>query len=235
MGTTYETPEEKQAIMADIKTTLAEKHGIEDIDNNTLLDELVKTEFSRRETQASFTKGQQKLKEVEAEKDFLFNKLQSDLDLSVAQDEELQKLKYEDPDQWMETLQKLKSQKKSEFDTTITEGLSHASSEASKNFALSRREEILKEFSEANPDINLTDSVVRDQLPPVLVNQLANGELAFGDFLEKAKKFIVAPKTTAAKVKEDIKDPVGKMNGVNKLPKDKVQKSIRDDYANMTF
>lgn len=233
MGITYETPEEKNALISGIRQDLAKKHGIEDTEDNVLLDELAKTEFSRRETQASFTKGQQTLKTVEAEKSFLYEKLEKSLDLSVAQDEKLQELKHEDPDKYIETVGKLKKQKKEEFDATITEGLSHAGSEASKNFALSRREEIYKEFSEANPEVNITDQVVRDQLPPVLLVQLANNEISFEDFLETAKRYVVVePKKGGNNNdKKDLDDKVGRMPGSSKASKEAVNQSFMENYS----
>ena len=185
MGITYETPEEKNAIINNIKAELATKHNIENTDGNPLLDELVKTEFGRREIQASYTKFRQEIKGLEAEKTFLMEQAQKGLNFTAVQNEELNKLKFEDPDKWRKTVSTLEFQVESEFNKTITDGLGQARTEASKMYELSRREEILKDFSEVNLDFNLTDQRVIDQLPPVLVNQLANNEITFEDFLTK--------------------------------------------------
>jgi len=235
MGITYETPEEKQALINGIKKDLAVKHNIENTDGNTLLDELAKTEFTRRETQASYTKGRQTLKELEAEKQFLMSEVQKGLNLSTVQNEELNKLKFEDPDKWRDTVHKLEVQAKEDFDKTITNGLGQAKSEASKNYELSRREEILKDFSEANPGFNLTDEKVLAQLPPVLVNQLANNEITFEDFLTKAQKFEVATKVTSTKVPNSGSDTLDKTSGGQEPSNTDVKKSVAEDYESIVL
>lgn len=235
MGITFETPEEKKEIISNIKKEYAEKHGIADVENNPILDELAKTEFNRRETQASYTKARQDLTATQAEKDFLLVETQKGLNLSAIQNEELEKLKFNDPDRWKDTVTKLESQAKSDFDKTITDGLGHARSEASKNYELSRREEILKDFSLANPDFNLTDEVVREQLPPRLVNQLANGELAFGDFLTKAQIFITSPKKTDTKTPDSGSKTLDNLQGKGEPDRNAVNKEIADQYENLTL
>lgn len=235
MGITYETPEEKIAIIENIKKDIASKHSITDVDNNPLLDEMAKIEFGRRETQASFTKSRQELKALEAEKTFLMEQVQKGLNLSNVQNEELNRLKFEDPDKWKETVTKLEAQARDEFDRTITDGLGHARTEASKSYELARREEILREFSEANPGFNLTDEKVRDQLPPVLVNQLANGEITFEDFLSKAQKFDVATKKTNKDVPNGGSDKLDKVSGGQSPKNTDVRKSVAEDYENMVL
>lgn len=233
MGITYETPEEKNEIIVGIKKDLAAKHGIEDTESNPLLDELAKTEFGRRETQASFTKSRQEVKGLEAEKNFLMEQAQKGLNLTAIQDEELQKLKFEDPDKWRDTVSKLESQHKAEFDRTITDGLGHARTEASKSYELSRREEILKDFSEANPGFNLSDERVREQLPPALVNQLANSEITFEDFLTKAQKFDVANKVASKQVPNGGSAALDNVTGGQTPPKGSMRQSVAEDYENL--
>lgn len=233
MGTTFETPEQKKELILNIKKDYATKHGIENIENNPILDELATTEFNRRETQASYTRTRQELTATTAEKDFLFVETQKGLNLSAIQNEELDKLKFSDPDKWKTTVTTLESQAKNDFDKTITDGLGHARSEASKNYELGRREEILKDFSLANPDFNLTDEVVREQLPPVLVNQLANGELAFGDFLTKAQTFIKAPKKTSTETPGSGSKVIDNLQGKGEPDKGAVNKEIANQYENL--
>ena len=235
MGITYETPEQKAEIINNIKAKLAEKHSITDVENNPLLDELAKTEFGRRETQASYTKSRQEIKSLEAEKTFLMEQAQKSLNLSAIQNDELNRLKFEDPEAWRQTIAKLENQAKSEFDQTISDGLGHARTEASRAYELSRREEILKEFSEANPGFNLTDEKVREQLPPVLVNQLANGEITFEDFLTKAQKFNVATKTTATSVPNGGSKVLDNIQGKQEPDKKDVRKSVAEDYENLVL
>ena len=235
MGITYETPEQKKEIINNIKQDIAKKHNIENVEGNTLLDELAKTEFGRRETQASYTKSRQELKSLEAEKNFLMAQAQKSLNLSTVQNEELNILKFEDPDKWRDTVSKLENQAKEDFDRTITEGLGQARTEASKSYELSRREEKLKEFMEANPGFNLTDEKVLAQLPPALVNQLANSEITFEDFLTKAQKFDVAIKTTSAKVPDGGSDALDNVSGAQNPPKTELKKSVAEDYNNLVL
>lgn len=235
MGITYETPEEKKEIMSTIKQSLAAKYKLDNTDDNPLLDELVNTEFSRRETQASFTKSRQEIKGLEAEKNFLMEQAQKGLNLSVTQNAELNKLKFEDPDKWKETVTKLEHDAKADFDRTISDGLGQVRSEASKSYELSRREEKLRDFSEANPGFNLTDEKVLAQLPPVLVNQLAEGKITFDDFLTKAQKFDVATKVTAQNIPDGGSDALDNLSG-GAAPKVKdVNKTVAEDYENIVL
>jgi len=231
MGITYETPEQKQELIQGIKKQIAEKHGIKDTENNALLDELAKTEFGRRETQASFTERSQRLKEVEAEKTFLHEQLQKGLNLSLAQNEELEELKMNDPDTWRRKVDELEKSKKSEFDNIISEGLSQVRSEASKNHVQSTREEILKNFSETNSDINLLDGQVLDQLPPRMINQLVDGEISEEDFRKRAQSLLVGG-ATFKQPPEGSKDKLGNTRGSQRPGKEAVKQSVAESYNN---
>jgi len=237
MGITYETPEQKQEIITNLTKEYAKKFNIPEdkINDNPILGELAKTEFGRRETQASYTKSRQELKATEAEKNFLMEQAQKSLNLSAVQNEELEKMKFEDPDKWRDTVSKLENQAKEDFDKTITEGLGQARTEASKSYELSRREEKLKEFMEANPEFNLNDEKVLAQLPPVLVNQLANSEITFEDFLTKAQKFDVATKTTSTKVPDGGSAALDNVTGAQTPPKTELKKSVAEDYNNLVL
>lgn len=164
----------------------------DDIQADEALQFAVITERRRRDTQSSYTKGQQQLKVLELENSKLTEGWQADVvnTLSDSDKARMEELKVQDPEAWRQELAKIEEQNS----TTFKEKRETISKEASEMTELERREADLAEYNEANPDLPLTDDVIANDIPPRIVNKLRNGESTFKEFLEEAKKYITTPK-----------------------------------------
>jgi hypothetical protein len=225
-----ERNQKREAIKADLQKKYEGKN--EDL-TELLLDEAANAELRRRDHQAAFVQSRQEVSKLSAQNEFLFNKAQEGLDLSSIQNEELDKMKLEDPDKWMDTVTKLKTQKKADFDATIQQGLSDAEAKANQNFANETRQQTLERFIEANPDFNILDEKIASQIPPMYVNQLADGTLPYGEFLEKAKQFVTGVKTTANQTPQTTNTKFNQGSGRTQVEGQKVHEQKVQDYKNL--
>ena len=148
----------------------------------------VMAERRRRDTQASFTQNQQMLKALETENSTLAELLESGAATSLTEEqkEELEDLKQTDPEQWRTKLNEHETAHKAELANKREEARNKGQQESE----LTRRERLLSEFNEANPNIQLTDDVVDLELPGKFKKQLDNGEATFEEFLANAKAFL---------------------------------------------
>lgn len=168
-------------------------------------------EKRRRDTQSSYSKSQQELAQAKAVNEALEN--QWEQDFSVSYDDEtraeLEELKATDPDKWLAKIQELQSGKKDQFN----ERKAAVAKEAKTKSEAETRAEQLAAWQEANPNITLNDDVLDNDLPPRLTKQLENGEIAFGDFLDKAGEYL-----SKGKVVEAGGDPAPDAPNLGDLP-----------------
>jgi hypothetical protein len=185
-----------------------------------------------KDTQKAYTKSQQNLKKTEAEISTLKDLALSNVKLSNEQVEELEDLKYSDPDAWRTKLNSYETQAQNEFNSRVNEATTKAGSEASIQFELSRREKVLDEFN-ANSATPLTDEQLANDIPPRLTKQLENGEITFEELLTKAHEYIHTPK----KVKntdDTLKQP--SLNGQGSYSGDtKPEETASKKYINSVY
>jgi len=191
----------------------------------TLLKEVATAEKRRRDTQSSYTKTRQENLRLAKEREYLMNQVNP----SVKASEELDTLKFEDPDKWRSEVNRLEQ----EAQANIQENLQTVGTEAQKNFELEERQRILRSFSEANPDLDITSPEVQDQIPPKYLKQLETGEVTFEAFLNNVKKFVEAPKSAANSVPPTDETPdLTKLPGSSTPPATK-QKDLVAEYNNL--
>jgi len=143
-----------------------------------------------KDTQAGFTKGQQRIKELEAERDVYKALAPNPMDnLNEDVQAELDDLKYSDPDAWRIRLNEVEGQERTRLNERITETTSKATSEAAIQFELSRRGTVLESFN-ANSDTPLTDDQLANDIPPRLTKKLEDGEITFEQLLVEAHQYI---------------------------------------------
>jgi len=143
-----------------------------------------------KDTQASFTKGQQRIKELEAERDVLKTLVPdplSNLNEDIAA--ELEDLKYSDPEAWRNRLNEVEEQERAKMNAQISESTAKAASEAALQFELSRRSQVLDDFN-ASTDKPLTDDQLANDIPVRLTKKLENGEITFEQLLTEAHQYI---------------------------------------------
>jgi hypothetical protein len=188
----------------EIVEQLKEGKEPEDIDPTLLL--AAKAEKRRRDTQAAYTKAQQEKIALQKEKEALENlvaqELEKSLDLSPEQKEELEELKLVDPEEWRRKLNELETEQKTLKKQKIEELKKEASEQAQEEYELERRMQVFEEFQKTHNDVEITDEVIENEVPPKYVKDLEAGKINFEEFLQKVYDFL-----TAGKVVEQPKAP----------------------------
>src|SRR5690554_3418048 len=154
-----------------------------------------KAEIRRRDTQSAYTKNQQRLKALEVENDKLAKSWESDAvsKLTSTEQARLEELKVQDPDTWRAEIAELENSKRTQFQ----ERRQAITNEASQVTELERRQAQLEQFNLDNPDIQITDELIENDIPPRLTKQLENGELQFDEYLNKVAEYLKKPKAIA--------------------------------------
>ena len=200
----------------------------ESLDADTLYAATI--EHRRRSTQGAFTKNQQKLKSIEAEKDALLNKIATPVTFTPEEQEKLDDLKYSDPEAWRDELNKLEKSKKDEAQSKLVELTGEASKEAGAQFELARRQQVLEEFNES-ATVAITDELIANDVPPRITKKLEEGKITFEDFLDEVSTYLNKGKTV--KNEETLDQPnLNKLSG-GKTPSDaKAPKALAENYKN---
>ncbi len=151
-----------------------------------------KTERRRRDQEGAYTKQMEEVAALKAMNEQLTAKVKTKPSASISdeQAQELDNLKFEDPDAWRDKLNEYETQASRQ----LQEELVKMEQESSKQAEVERRKIVLAQFNAQNPQLNLTDEVIIDNVPPRIIKQLETGEIAFDDFLAKAKTYITTPK-----------------------------------------
>lgn len=146
-------------------------------------------ELRRRDTQSSYTKTQQTLKQTEAELKTVkkFSKPIPKVELTEEQREELDDLKLSNPEAWRVKINALENEAILKAEKEHKENLQ----EALTANELERRKSILETFNNDNPNlVNLTDDVIDNDVPPRYKQRLEAGEITFEQFLEDVKTYL---------------------------------------------
>lgn len=156
--------------------------------NNEALVFAVNAEKRRRDTQAAYTRTAQEKARLEAENKHLAEGWQKDFSssLTTEQQAELEELKVTDPEAWRLKLNELEETRRNKFNETRKTIQQKAVGESEVEY----RQRALQEFSEAHPDLKLTDDVIQNDIPPRITKQLEAGEITFGDFLAKVAEYM---------------------------------------------
>ena len=156
-----------------------------------------------RDTQSTFTKGQQRLKILEEEKNQLVGHLEEIATVSLSESEKskLDELKYSDPEAWREQMNTLEVTAKNK----LAEKLTEISGTASKKGELVAREQMLQDFLNDNPGLAITDEVIENDIPPRITKKLADGKVTFEEFLNECKGYLSKGKVIAKG--ETLDDP----------------------------
>lgn len=162
----------------------------------------VTAERRYRDTQSSYTKAQQKLKQQESVAEALQERiLNSDLVLSDEQQKELNTLRKENPEAWRAKLDEYEAKAKS----SLKEELAEIAREAGTKTELEIRKEQMEAWS-ASTGITLNDDIVQNDVPPRIVKKLEKGEITFEEFLEEVGEFLGKPKVIAGTEDSDEED-----------------------------
>jgi len=140
-----------------------------------------------KDTQAAYTKSQQKLVATQAELEVVKKSSTNKLLLSEADQSRLDELKYSDPDAWRTELGNLEKQ----HEKQIADQVANKVTELSE---LEQREVTLQKFMDAHPGFELNDDIIAYDVPPRITNKLKSGELTFEQYLSEVLKYLETPK-----------------------------------------
>lgn len=192
-----------------------------------------KAEKRFRDTQSSYTKSRQKLKELETVNGELTEHMikNATMHLTSEEREELDDLRTSNPEAWREKLneheqkaQELQNQKIEEFKT-----------KGKKASEGEMRTTAYQEFTERT-GIELSDDVIKNQLPASYMENVENNKWTFEEFLAESEKFLkpsVKVKDSDAKPENDkdlSKMPGGKEPSTEAKVGDAVQSYEKEVY-----
>ena len=150
--------------------------------------ELVITTKRSKDTQSAYTKGQMELATTKAAKEALENKITSTTpQLSAEQTDELENLKFSDPDAWRAKLNEYEGIAKAKASGELEEITKAASEKAAADLTLTQRQEALTEF-ESRTGIQLTDDVMQNDIPPRLQAKITS--MSFEQYLAEVATYL---------------------------------------------
>jgi hypothetical protein len=192
-------------------------------------------EKRRRDTQAGYTKGQQTIKAQEAEIVALKKQLEQAAKVVIPKEEQdrLDDLMYEDPVAWRQELNKVESKVLSESRARLEELTGEARKAAEREFELDRRRQVLEEFNASAP-IAITDEIIANDVPPRITKKLAEGTIAFEDYLNEVSEYL--GKGKVVKNEEVLNQPnLSTLAGGTKPSNYKADESLSASYAKTIF
>lgn len=162
---------------------------------DTITDEAIKyaavAEQRYRNTQSSYTKARQKNKALEAEKALLRKKVVGTVpvQLTAEQKEELEELKFSNPDEWRTKLNQYEAKARAEYDKQLEDEVKQVSTTTLEADELASRAEVLTQFNREFPDFHIDDDVIANDIPPRITNKLDKGEISFREFLTECHEY----------------------------------------------
>lgn len=189
-------------------------------------------ERRRRDTQTAFAKANQRAKALEVENSELAKGWEQDLvsKLSEEQQDELAELKVSDPDAWRQKINEVEEANRNSFKATRET----ISKKAQQESELERRQRLLDEFSEANPDLALTDDVIQNDIPPRFLKKLENGG-AFEDFLEDCKEYLSKGRVVGGGAQAPATPNLATSGGTSTPAPSAIEQSIKSSYKAETY
>lgn len=188
------------------------------------LDQEAKIDWEKRfkDTQAAYTKSRQEIAELKAK--LTVSGVGNDIVLPDELRDELEELKYSDPDAWREKLSSLEQEHNTKYNETVKQLTE-----------LEQRQIVFHDFSMSHPDNLLTDEVVQNDVPPRITKKLEKGEITFEEFLKEAYEFLKTPKVIGDGNTAPGQPNLGKVGG-GSLPSDSASaKIIAESYKNEIY
>jgi len=223
-------------VLSEVEDKEEQKKALEQFDPTIVY--AARAEKRRRDTQAAYTKAQQEKLALQKEKEALENliaqELEKSLDLSPEQQEELEELKLIDPDEWRRKLNELEKEQKTMKKSKIKELQDQARQEALQEAEVLRRQQILEEWQAKHPDVEITDEVIANEVPPKYIKDLEEGKISFEDFLDKVYNFLTANKVIPQE-KAPNKPDLSKVSGGATPSENAKAEDIVAQYMQTTF
>ena len=154
--------------------------------------------------------------------------------LSPEELQELNDIKYRDPDAYRIKMNELEAKAQEERAKRVEELKTQAASKAMESSISQNRLAVLEEFRQANPDLQLTDEVLTNDVPPRFMNELNAGKYDYRTYLEKVTEYLTTHKVLPTPGTPEDKS-LGDVAGGLTPGKDAAEKAGRKDYKKITF
>lgn len=235
--------ENKSLSFAETVMKVVEEAKVDDKGNIVLPEDLPEDvkfaatiEKRRRDTQADNTRKSQKLKALEAEKTSLLKHAVGSVkvELSSEQEEELETLKFSDPEAWRKKMNTLEAEARNKRAKEIDDEVKQVSKSTLDEDELERRKNVMSDFLKAHEGFELDDDIIANDIPPRITKKLETGQITFEEFLQECFTYV----NTGKVVRQD-KVPGGpnlsKVGGGSSPDKNAVKEDIITSYAKETY
>lgn len=190
------------------------------------------SEKRRRDAQSALGKTQHSLQATELERDALKTRLTSkaQITISAEEQEELDELKFKDPESWRTKMNELEQRATEQTQTELAEVSNSVTQEAE----LIRRKQVLAEFETEHPGFQIDDDVIANDIPPRITNKLANDEVTFEQFLQEAYTYLSKDKVI---VNEEVNEEpdLNNIGGSHTPSKTAQAKDMTTSYDNEIY
>lgn len=147
----------------------------------------VLAEKKYRDTQASFTKNQQELARLKAKAEVLEKQVTSTVQLTAEQVQELEDLKYSNPDEWFHKKQAYETTAKQSTSTKLQELTEQAAQKALLDLTKGEKDAILLAFN-SQTGLGLTEDVLANDIPLRL--QMKSETMPYEDYLKEVANYL---------------------------------------------
>jgi hypothetical protein len=188
-----------------------------------------KLEKRHRDTQSSYTKSQQRNKQLEAENSKLAESWEVDAieSLTSSQKSKLEELKSQDPDAYVKKISEIRDEAK----VTFKEKREKLTKEVSDLSELEVRQAELDAYNAYNPKAQITQESIDNDVPPRVVKQLKEGKITFTEFLETAKKYLTTGKAVKKGEKIEDEPDLNKSSGSDSPSGEALKNQSSKDYT----
>lgn len=221
VGQMTQTEEGKWELPADVEVDEAVKYA-------------ANIERRRRDTQTAFNNVNKEKLALARERDQWVSQAEQDAvsRMSAEQQSELEELKHSDPDAWRIKLNEFEQANKQKFEDTKKTLAAKAVEQTEEE----RRKQMLEDWQKANPELQLDDDTIADNIPPKFIKQLERGEIDFEGFLDVAKTYLGKEKVVAPATDEPPTTPDLSKQGGGSMPSESAQvKDLASAYQDDVY
>lgn len=194
-------------------------------------------EKRRRDTQSGYTKTAQEKKRLEAEKAALLTKVKGSakIELSAEEAQELEDLKFSDPDAWRKKMNRLEREALAKQETDLNEELKQVSTSSLEAEELEDRKQVLADFNRKNPGFKINDDIIANDIPPRIVKRLETGAISFEAFLQEAHEYLKTGKVVKQTEKTIRQPNLNKVGGSSSPERTAVREDAIKSYTNEIY
>ena len=167
-----------------------------------------------KDTQASYTKARQELAALKAQL-----QVQNTSQIDPKVQEELEDLKYSNPDEWRKKLGQIEQEREAKL-----------AEETRKLTELERRQLVFEEFRINHPDVHIDDDVLTYDVPRRITKKLEENKITFEEFLGEVYDYLKTPKVIGSGAKPINQPNLSKFGGGDSPTKDATGKDIVSSY-----